>query len=193
MNSNIIFSNFLVKRNGEDSESNPHQDLTIVDENKYLSYSVWVALEDVDVSNGAMRVLPRSHLFDFSLRPNPNYYWKYNAVMDEIKKDMTDCPAKKGEALIFAHSLIHGSHKNLSGRHRLACVVSLHPREAELYNFFLDAPESKYVKKYKMSVDAFIKYIKGKPPHFGELLEELPFSNRQTSLEEYHAQYALVN
>jgi ectoine hydroxylase-related dioxygenase (phytanoyl-CoA dioxygenase family) len=54
-NGEIIFSNFLIKKSGEKSESNPHQDLSIVDEQKFFSFSVWIALSNNNPLNGAMR------------------------------------------------------------------------------------------------------------------------------------------
>lgn len=187
-NAEIIFSNFLVKRNGVETQSNPHQDLTIVDEKKYLSFSVWIPLEDTNPQNGAMRFLPKSQFFDISIRPNSSSYWKYNKVMPEILNDMQDGCAKAGEALVFSHSLIHGSYANFSDHHRLACVISLHPKEAKLYNYFLDAERPGVIQKFKMTREAFIKYIKGGPPSFGELLEEQLFFPREINAKEYFQQ-----
>lgn len=184
-NAEIIFSNFLVKRNGENTQSNPHQDLTIVDESKYLSFSVWIPLEDTSPQNGAMRFLPKSHFFDISIRPNSSSYWKYNKVMKEIIADMQDGNANAGEALVFSHSLIHGSYANFSDHHRLACVISLQPKEAEMYNYFIETERAGYIQKYKMTKEAFIKYIKGGPPSFGELQEEQLFHPREIDAEEY--------
>lgn len=42
--SKVLFSNFLVKWAGPDSETPPHQDASLVDETKFISFSVWVAL-----------------------------------------------------------------------------------------------------------------------------------------------------
>ena len=182
-NSEIIFSNFLVKRFGKGTESNPHQDLTIVDERKFMSFSIWIPLENVSSKNGGMRFLPKSHLFDISIRPNSSSYWKYNNVIDEINDDLQTQDANIGEAFVFSHSLIHGSFSNMSNHNRLACVISLHPKGSKLYNYFLK--EDAILQKYEMSKEAFIKYIKGGPPSFGKLIEEQKFNLSKISKKEY--------
>jgi hypothetical protein len=183
-NSDIIFSNYLVKRFGEGTETTPHQDLTIVDETKYMSFSIWIPLEKVNNINGAMRFLPKSHLFDISIRPNSSNYWKYNKVINEITADLDTQEADIGEAFVFSHSIIHGSFSNTSKQNRLACVISMHPKGSELYNYFLN--ENTILQKYKMSKEAFIKYIKGAPPNFAKLLEENRFNLNEVSQEEYN-------
>lgn len=193
VNSEILFSNFLVKKPGDNSESNPHQDMNIVDENRYLSFSVWIALDDNNPLNGAMRILAKSHLFDYSVRTNSNPYWRYNNVVDEIKRDMMTCSTSAGEALVFAHKTIHGSFPNLSTKDRLACVVSLYPKDAELINYYITEDEPPKLQLYAMSRDAFIKYIKGEEPHHGRLIKEDDFVNEQVDSAQYQRLEVAVN
>jgi phytanoyl-CoA hydroxylase len=86
----------------------------------------WVALDDADVDNGCMSMVPGSHLWgnkiDF-LHTLKNY--------DDMPSEFEDheirvirCPVKKGE-VHYHHALTwHGSHANTSGRPRRA--VALH-------------------------------------------------------------------
>lgn len=192
-NSDILYSNFLVKRNTSDSETNPHQDLTIVDEEQYLSFSVWIALEDTDKGNGAMRFLPGSHLFKKNIRANPGNFWKYNPVMDEIKDNLIDCPTKKGEALIFPHSIIHGSYRNNSDHNRLACVIALYPKEAKLINYYVEDPEYKRANMYNMNQYAYIRNVNDRPPMYGEFVKEVPYDKTEVNTEEFEELMNIVS
>jgi len=89
--------------------------------------TAWVALDDVDVDNGCMSMVPGSHLW--------GDHMKYLATWRDFVKDVPaefqghkvevkKCPVKKGE-VHFHHSLTwHGSHANTSGRPRRA--IALH-------------------------------------------------------------------
>lgn len=89
--------------------------------------TAWVALDDVDVDNGCMSMVPGSHLW--------GDHMKHLATWKDFEKDVPaefqghkvtvrKCPVKKGE-VHFHHSLTwHGSHANTSGRPRRA--IALH-------------------------------------------------------------------
>lgn len=88
--------------------------------------SAWVALDDVDVDNGCMSMVPGSHTWgdhmDF-LRDLPNYE-AMPAEFEGRKVEIVRCPVKKGE-VHYHHALTwHGSHANTSGRPRRA--IALH-------------------------------------------------------------------
>lgn len=88
--------------------------------------TAWVALDDVDESNGCMSMVPGSHLWgntmDF-LRT----LQKFEDMPDhfgEREVKVIRCPVKKGE-VHYHHSLTwHASHNNTSGRPRRA--IALH-------------------------------------------------------------------
>lgn len=181
----ILFSNFLLKKPIEDSGSAPHQDVTLVDEDKFMSFSVWISLGDIEQKNGCMNLLPASHRMPAIIRPNPFYPWRYRNVIDKINTDMVSCPTEKGEALIFSHATIHGSFSNLSGKERLAAVVALYPEGAETYHYELPDYNSNVVHKYKMDKEAFVAYIKGAPPTKGKMIAELPYDSTPASSLRY--------
>jgi ectoine hydroxylase-related dioxygenase (phytanoyl-CoA dioxygenase family) len=88
--------------------------------------SAWVALDDADVDNGCMSMVPGSHLWgnniDFihTLKNFEDMPSHFNG--HEIQ--VVVCPVKKGE-VHFHHALTwHGSHANTSGRPRRA--IALH-------------------------------------------------------------------
>lgn len=89
--------------------------------------TAWVALDDVDVDNGCMSMVPGSHLWGDQIEVLR--YWK-DYVADVPKEfkghkvTVKTCPVKKGE-VHYHHALTwHGSHANTSGRKRRA--IALH-------------------------------------------------------------------
>jgi hypothetical protein len=181
----LLFSNFLVKAARPDSQTPPHQDVTLVDERLFTSYSIWVALHDVDGHNGCLKVLPGSHRHHPGIRPNPSYPWRFRDVVNRIEADMISVPLRKGEALIFSHALIHGSGANHSDRPRVAAVIALYPSGAELFHYQVDSHDAEEVHKYAMDRDAFVRYVKGAHPSDGRQLATLPFDSTPVSAEQY--------
>lgn len=54
----VVLNSFIVKVSGPESEFCLHQDSTSFDETKYSSLSVWIPLQDTNMSNGCMCVVP---------------------------------------------------------------------------------------------------------------------------------------
>jgi phytanoyl-CoA hydroxylase len=88
--------------------------------------TAWVALDDVDVDNGCMSMVPMSHLWSNQiafLTSLPGY----DAMPPEYQEhtiNLVPCPVKKGH-VHYHHALTwHGSHANTSGRSRRA--IALH-------------------------------------------------------------------
>lgn len=181
----ILFSNFLVKRNGQDSATSPHQDVTFVDENKFMSYSIWIPLSDVDITNGCMRVLSGSHNFPVNIRTHSPKTWKYNKIIKYIENDMVSCPMKKGQALIFPHSLIHGSFPNRGPENRIAVVIACYPQGAQLFHY-QELPSKEKYGKYQMSKMAYVSYIKGAPPALGKYMGDICVNNIEYNYFTYH-------
>lgn len=116
-NYKILFSSFIVKAPGPESELIMHQDMTLVDESKYTGINIWCPLVDLTASNGAVEMLPKSHRFFFTYRGSsiPDIY---DDVVPELKTVMQSCKLKAGQAIIFDQSIIHYSPPNLSDHER---------------------------------------------------------------------------
>ena len=87
--------------------------------------SAWVALDDVDESNGCMSMVPGSHRwgnqieFIHTLKSFDAMPEEYQGHPVRVEK----CPVRKGE-VHYHHALTwHGSHANTSGRPRRAIAV----------------------------------------------------------------------
>jgi len=95
---------------------------------KDAQVTAWVALDDVDESNGCMSMVPRSHLwgnsieFLHTLKSFDDMRGVKEFLGNEVK--VVACPVKKGH-VHYHHSLTwHGSHANTSDRPRRA--IALH-------------------------------------------------------------------
>lgn len=151
----ILFSNFLLKKSGNNSEVGVHRDWTYTDESKDTSYNLWVTLDGLTEENGAFYVLPGSHKvphgpratpFDDLLRPH----------LHLIKSAAQKIISKKGTAVLYHSGLIHYSEKNLSGNDRLALGMVCLPEFAEVIHYHkIDA--GKY-KKFKIDTDFFYHF-----------------------------------
>lgn len=114
--------------------------------------TAWVALDDVDVDNGCMSMVPGSHLW--------GDHMKYLATWKDYEKDVPKtfqghevtvkkCPVAKGE-VHFHHALTwHGSHANTSGR----------PRRAIALHFMTN--ETRYVQSGEHCMKPFVEVRDG--------------------------------
>ena len=122
---------FLTKNPGKEGEMPPHQDWTIVDEPAVHAVTIWIPLQDVDSSNGALQVIPGSHLFSKALR-SPTLEDPFKNLQEDIKKDLVTIPLKKGQVIAFSHGLIHASQANTTDQVRIAATFGFVPKCAAL-------------------------------------------------------------
>ena len=109
----IYFCSFITKAPGPKSELILHQDMSLVDEERFNGINIWCPLVDLTKENGAIQLLPRSH------RIYPTYRGAslpdiYDGVEDEVKARMESLFLKAGQAVIFDQSIMHYSPPNLS-------------------------------------------------------------------------------
>ena len=108
-----------------------HQNLSVVDESRYASVSVWVALVDCVLDNGAMSLLEGSHR---SLRSRRGM-WAYQAfggieqgIIDEV---LTRVEVPAGHAVILDDALVHYSPPNQTDHRRRAIQLVMAPQEVK--------------------------------------------------------------
>jgi hypothetical protein len=136
MNYRALSQQFIVKLPGKETTFPVHQDWSIVNERDYFSLNIWIPLQDVDSTNGAMWIVKGSHRLQQPIRGAGSLFPNYFPLLEEMKPYMTSFPMKAGEALIFYHSTIHGSPQNLSDQPRLTVQVSVLPQEAPMEIYF---------------------------------------------------------
>lgn len=126
---------FLVKGTGPDSDSKIHQDWNNVDERAGVSLNIWCPLVDVGEHNGALQVVRGSHrLFD-TVRgiTTPSVYLEFD---DELEAYLTPLPARAGDAVLYAHNLLHGSKPNETDEIRVCAVAGVLPLELDHLHYW---------------------------------------------------------
>jgi hypothetical protein len=126
---------FTIKMPGAGSDMLLHQDWSLVDESKYRSVSIWVALCDMDANNGNLMLAEKSHLYCGFPR-GMNVPVPFESLRHEFQKYLTAVPLTKGDAIVFDHRVIHASPENLTSSPRLAAVLALIPQEADLIHYY---------------------------------------------------------
>jgi hypothetical protein len=112
-----------------------HQNLSVVDESRYQSVSVWVALVDCVVDNGAMLLGDRTNR---GLRGRRGM-WSYEVfggVQDALVEEfLRPVVAEAGQAVILDDAVIHCSPPNRTAEQRLAIQLVMVPAEADALFF----------------------------------------------------------
>ncbi len=124
----------MTKGVGNNSEMYVHQDWTLVDENIFSSFNIWIPLVDVCKDNGAMFILEGSHKLSFTFRGSyiPNCFPAIDAPFNKL----TCLAMKKGELLIYDHRCIHGSPVNKTQNIRPSAVIAIAPINSIKYHYF---------------------------------------------------------
>jgi beta-hydroxylase len=128
-----FMTTFLAKWPGEGSALYVHQDWTYVDEERFRSVVVWIALTDTseERGNGPLRVLPGSHRIVGEYRGTRTSPW-YADRVGAIDAAMMPVSVAAGDAVIMDNALIHSSPDNTSSELRLAVALACVPTEAGL-------------------------------------------------------------
>lgn len=111
----------------------PHQNLTIVDEEKFTSVSFWMPLQDTNFENGTICLIPGSHT-DFIKYRNTHVHWPYmKSLMEENSlKYFVPIDVKAGELLVLDDRIIHYTPTNSRTTERWVIHGVWAPEEAQL-------------------------------------------------------------
>jgi hypothetical protein len=179
---------FTAKKPGANSDMLVHQDWSLVDETKYRSVSFWVALVDMDRSNGNLQVMEGSHLVAGMPR-GQNMPVPFIEIESYLKNECaTDLHLKAGDAVVFEHRLIHCSPPNVTDKLRLAAVLALVPKEAEFIHYFYNPAEPEELEVLKMDRENFylIDFFNypAKPDNLG-VIKKIPYSPIKLGAEDF--------
>lgn len=110
-----------------------HQNWSMVDEGAFRSISLWFALDDVDVHNGALYVVSGSHDRFRSVRGSwGDTKWSGPGCAEHVLEIARPLPCPAGGGFAFDDALVHGSHPNEHHEARVAVQVICVPQEARL-------------------------------------------------------------
>lgn len=148
---------FIVKRGLLESTFKVHQDWNVVDETKSQSVNVWVPLHDVDEKSGALWVLKGSHKINRPVRGAGYLFPDYSKYTNELEKAAVSVTLKAGEAIVFFHSVIHGSPPNLANKNREAACFTVIPKDTPLCIYY--QPEKNlHLEVHEPSDDFMYRY-----------------------------------
>jgi len=123
----VYSSSFFIKEPHDPSYVSWHQDAHYWGLSSDEVVTAWIALMDSDTENGAMRVVPRTHLVDL---PHVDTFAKDNMLSrgQEVAVDLGDrawveLGLKAGEMSLHHVGLVHGSEPNRSDRRRVGFAV----------------------------------------------------------------------
>lgn len=180
----ILGTSFL-KKSAKDNNLLPlHQDWTVTDEIKYGSFTIWIALQDTDKHNGAIRVIPQSHLLENNFRA-PSIPVSFEADREVLEKFLITVSMRKGEAFVFNQKLMHASWPNSSTQNRMALTIGLVPKEADLFMLYYNK-NKKTLSKYTMPEDLFLHYPEIiEQPKIGTLTSTSSYNPKLFSLQNF--------
>jgi hypothetical protein len=146
--------NFIVKWPSGMSGFGLHQDLSLVDESRFRSVEVWVALDETNEQNGQLWIAPGSHRWlPGNVRGIQSFPFPFGSVTKRIiERHARPVPLQPGEAIVFDHAVLHFSMPNRSERPRLVAIADLIPEEAAHLHFFGDG--AGHVETYEID-DSF--------------------------------------
>jgi hypothetical protein len=126
----------IVKPPGAAGEIGLHTDWTMVDERRFRSGLLWLALDDTCEENGSLLAVPGTHRLDIPYRGR-DIHFPYQApdvaaLIDE-RIVRVDVPA--GHAAIWDNRLLHGSGPNRTETWRVAVALGFKPRSAGLRHY----------------------------------------------------------
>ncbi len=125
-------TNFFIKNARDPAYISWHQDSTYWGLSHPDVMTAWVALSEVTVENGAMRMLPGSHLID--QLPHVDTFAENNLLTrgQEVQIDVdesktVDLPLKPGEMSLHHVRIVHGSNPNPTDDRRIGLAIRYVP------------------------------------------------------------------
>jgi hypothetical protein len=157
----MFTGSFVVKEPRPNSFVPPHQDWSFTDDTQFNSVTVWTALMDTDIQNGAMAVLPGSHRWFHGPRasPSPGYITPFQAHGMDLFPYMKLIPMKAGQALIFENKTLHASPPNNSSVARIGAGIGMTQEEAPLLHYYVvPGSQPQTLQSYQVDREFFFHY-----------------------------------
>jgi ectoine hydroxylase-related dioxygenase (phytanoyl-CoA dioxygenase family) len=125
-------SNFFIKDAHDPAYISWHQDSTYWGLSHPDVMTAWIALSDVTIENGAMRMLPGSHLIDqlphVDTFADNNLLTRGQEVQVDVDEDKAvDVPLKPGDMSLHHVRIVHGSNPNPTETRRIGLAIRYVP------------------------------------------------------------------
>ncbi len=121
-------THYFAKMPGDGKRVSFHQDASYWPLTPSKTVTVWLAIDDTDIENGAMTVIPRSHLhgqimFERSAAEENNVLNQSVRTPESYGDAPVAFELKAGQMSLHADLLLHGSEPNLSNRRRCGLTM----------------------------------------------------------------------
>ena len=143
-NIDVFGTKFFPKLPGGGTSVYWHQDNFYFGTNTGRVVSCGIYLQDTDLENGCLRLVPKSHKSEViaTHHRNPNTYGSWVQI-DE--SEAIDIEVPGGSVVIFSANLLHGSHENRSNRTRYSTAWHYTPTDLLLERFPRDEKKDRHV------------------------------------------------
>lgn len=139
----IIENNSCLPRNGGFCINPPnskigcqaHQDPTAINELETYSFTIWISLDDMNIDNGCLHLIPGSHLWG-NIHRSMSIKWAFDDYTEYLQEISIPVPTKAGDIICFDNSIIHYSSRNMTNKFRLAVNIPVYPKEFEMLNYY---------------------------------------------------------
>lgn len=124
----------LSKAAGDPKRVPWHQDASFWSLSPARTVTVWLAIDDADEANSAMRFIPGTHdkgALPTSERGEGSIFHKGTANADDMGEPFTNI-LKAGQVSLHADMLVHGSLPNVSDRRRCGLTMRYCPPEVQI-------------------------------------------------------------
>jgi hypothetical protein len=183
----ILSSNIYVKPPGA-GRFEIHQNWPTIDELDVPTITVWVPLQDTNLRNGTIRVVPGGHhIFpDVAAASSDRFFDDFADELIENYLEPVDVHA--GEALFFDDSLLHWSGANRSSTPRVTFQIEMVPTDANTVLWVRNPDDPTEFELWDMDTDFWIHYDLDSVlarPHGLRRVGTRPNPNRRLSLEQF--------
>jgi ectoine hydroxylase-related dioxygenase (phytanoyl-CoA dioxygenase family) len=164
----VTLINFVVKFPNEANIVGLHQDWTIVDEDTHQNASLWVGLQDIDRTNGCLKMVPGSH----------HWFHRYRGTGCENRVPTTDeqaysaleklaqpVPILAGQAITYDVRLFHGSDLNKTDKPRIGLITGVRPKGTKLFHYYrLPHWATDRLERLEIKPEFLLNYTTGEDP-----------------------------
>ena len=177
---NLLGGVYMVKKPGPDHEVDFHQDWSLVDEPQYTSYNLWCPLVDTSRESGSLMIIDKSDKAGLSFRSSsfPPLEIKSDKKYERFIKKFD---LRAGDAILYKHSMFHGSENNMDNFDRIAIACGVIPQKASFTYQHWNEQKS-VVESYEVDNDFYIQHIfevlSGKIPAKYKVVKETPFNTK---------------
>ena len=143
---------FFIKPPSKASILHPHQDSTVIDEEKSYGVFVWLPLCDINEKNGALNVIPKSHLWG-NVHRSQHIPWAFRKHHKLLWQFMQPIYVQKGDAICFDTSIIHASGINTTNEERIAMCGAIFEKNHKKVEYL---QQNKKLQKFLVNKDYWL-------------------------------------